>query len=134
MRAPGHPQNCVLTDCPVDDLAAKLGLDPLQVRLKNLPPKLPQALSNDPHATKVYGEELKIAAGLAAWDKKWHPPGMGPQNGPIKHGIGMAMRYSARRSQCCMCRPGRSTKQDRGPAAGQSGEPGHSTGENRRQS
>src|SRR5262249_54283353 len=29
MRAPGHPQNCVLTDCPLDDLAAKLGMDPM---------------------------------------------------------------------------------------------------------
>ena len=38
MRAPGHPQNCVLTEFAVDDLAAKLGIDPLQVRRKNLPP------------------------------------------------------------------------------------------------
>src|SRR5262249_37155818 len=29
MRAPGHPQSCILTDCPLDDLAAKLGLDPM---------------------------------------------------------------------------------------------------------
>src|SRR5207248_11218932 len=31
MRAPGHPQNCVLTEFAVDDLAAKLGLDPMQM-------------------------------------------------------------------------------------------------------
>src|SRR5262249_43526153 len=37
MRAPGHPQNCFLTECPIDDLAARLGIDPLQMRLKNLP-------------------------------------------------------------------------------------------------
>src|SRR5262249_26288189 len=48
MRAPGHPQNCFLTDCPLDDLAAKLGMDPMQVRLKNLPPGDPGA--KDPTA------------------------------------------------------------------------------------
>src|SRR5262249_6174366 len=46
MRAPGHPQNCVLTEGPLDDLAAKLGLDPMVVRLKNLPPN--DANSKDP--------------------------------------------------------------------------------------
>ncbi len=42
MRAPGHPQNCVLTEFAVDDLAAKLGIDPLVIRRKNLPPNNPQ--------------------------------------------------------------------------------------------
>jgi xanthine dehydrogenase YagR molybdenum-binding subunit len=91
MRAPGHPQSCILTDGPVDDLAAKLELDPMQVRLKNLPPKLPQAPGNDTHAVKVYADEIAIAAKLSAWDKKWHAPGKGPSKGPVKHGIGMAL-------------------------------------------
>ncbi|HWY86413.1 MAG TPA: molybdopterin cofactor-binding domain-containing protein, partial [Gemmataceae bacterium] len=38
MRAPGHPQNCFLTDQAVDDLAAQLGMNPIEVRLRNLPP------------------------------------------------------------------------------------------------
>src|SRR5262249_17028320 len=50
MRAPGHPQNCVLTEGAIDDLAAKLGLDPFQMRLKNLPPNDPAAAKNDPTA------------------------------------------------------------------------------------
>jgi xanthine dehydrogenase YagR molybdenum-binding subunit len=92
MRAPGHPQNCALTEGAVDDLAAKLGIDPMQLRLKNLP-------ENDPTAKvptsiralqrTIYEEEIQIAAKLSEWDKKWHKPGEG--NGPIKHGIGMAM-------------------------------------------
>src|SRR5262249_33766513 len=36
MRAPNHPQGCFLTESAVDDLAEKLGLDPLEFRLKNL--------------------------------------------------------------------------------------------------
>jgi xanthine dehydrogenase YagR molybdenum-binding subunit len=96
MRAPGHPQNCVLTEGPLDDLAAKLGIDPLQMRLKNLPQNDPEAAKNSPQSfnalrNTIYTDEIKIATELAAWDKRWHPPGKGPGNGPIKHGIGMAL-------------------------------------------
>jgi xanthine dehydrogenase YagR molybdenum-binding subunit len=37
MRAPGHPQSCFLTDCALDDFAAKIDMDPMLVRLKILP-------------------------------------------------------------------------------------------------
>jgi xanthine dehydrogenase YagR molybdenum-binding subunit len=95
MRAPGHPQNCVLTEGAIDDLAAKLGLDPVQVRLKNLPPNDPAAVKNDPQSFRalrhtIYTDEIRIATELASWEKKWHPPGQGGR-GPIKHGIGMAL-------------------------------------------
>jgi xanthine dehydrogenase YagR molybdenum-binding subunit len=94
MRAPGHPQSCYFTDCAVDDLAAKLGLDPMQVRLKNLPANDPDAVNNAPtslNALKntIYTKEIEIAAEMAAWKDKWHPPGKG--NGVVKHGIGMAL-------------------------------------------
>jgi xanthine dehydrogenase YagR molybdenum-binding subunit len=91
MRAPGHPQSCVLTECAVDDFAAKIGMDPMQVRLKNLPPRLPQARGDDPHATGVYAKEIEIAAKLSDWKNKWHEPGKGKGKGPFKHGIGMAL-------------------------------------------
>src|SRR5262245_2743980 len=58
MRAPGHPQSCFVTDSALDDFAAKIGMDPMEVRLKNLPPSLPQALKGDPHAVKVYEREI----------------------------------------------------------------------------
>lgn len=82
MRAPGHPQNCVLTEGPIDDLAAKLGIDPLKMRLKNLPTDSKKA---------IYEKEIEIAAKLAEWDKKWHPPGERNGAGPVKHGIGMGL-------------------------------------------
>src|SRR5262245_52377890 len=75
MRAPGHPQSCFFTDCALDDFAAAIGMDPMQVRLKNLPKRLPQATADDPHAVGVYEKEIAIAAGLAGWKDKWHPPG-----------------------------------------------------------
>jgi xanthine dehydrogenase YagR molybdenum-binding subunit len=92
-RAPSHPQSCTLTDQPLDDLAARLNLDPLQMRLRNLPPNDPNA-ANTPQRWAamrhtVYTQEIEIARKLSQWDKKWHRPGADP--GPIKSGIGMAL-------------------------------------------
>ena len=72
----------------MDDLAAKLGLDPMQVRLKNLPPNDPEAIKNDPMSFRalrntIYTDEIRKAAELAQWDKKWHPPGKGDGKGPL---------------------------------------------------
>jgi xanthine dehydrogenase YagR molybdenum-binding subunit len=92
MRAPGHPQNCVLTEFAVDDLAAKLGIDPLVIRRKNLPPNSEKAdkVSWAGRRNDIYNEELDIALKLSGWKEKWHPPGKGP-GGTVKHGIGMAI-------------------------------------------
>lgn len=94
-RAPGHPQNCVLTEPAVDDLAAKLGLDPMVVRLKNLPPNDEKAKEKDPvdwlaRRHDIWTEQIQIAAKLSGWKEKWHPPGQGP-GGAVKHGLGMAL-------------------------------------------
>ncbi len=94
MRAPGHPQSCLITDTAVDDLAAKLGIDPLKVRLKNLPPTVEESVKNAPQSwnalrNKIYVKQLEIAAKEVDWEKRWHPPGQ--DKGPVKHGMGMAM-------------------------------------------
>jgi xanthine dehydrogenase YagR molybdenum-binding subunit len=94
MRAPNHPQNCTLTEFILDDLAAKLEMDPLQLRLKNLPQNDPNAVKNAPHSlpalrNTIYTREIEIAAALSKWKEKWHPPGKTP--GVLKHGIGMAL-------------------------------------------
>lgn len=94
MRAPGHPQNCFLTDQALDDLAAKLNLDPLQFRLRNLPPNDANAVKTAPTSylalrQTIYTREIEIARKLSNWDQKWHPPGR--DKGVIKSGIGMAM-------------------------------------------
>jgi xanthine dehydrogenase YagR molybdenum-binding subunit len=91
MRAPGHPQSCFFTDCALDDFAARIGMDPMEVRLKNLPKRLRQAPGDDPHAVGVYEKQIEVIAQLSKWKEKWHPPGKGKASGPIKHGIGMAL-------------------------------------------
>ncbi|MCS7160758.1 MAG: xanthine dehydrogenase family protein molybdopterin-binding subunit [Gemmatales bacterium] len=96
MRAPAHPQNCFITECAVDDFANAAGLDPMEVRLKNLPQNDPAAVTKIPTSfpalrNTIYTDEIRIAAELSQWKKKWHPPGKGPIKGPWKHGIGMAL-------------------------------------------
>ena len=82
MRAPRHPQSCTLTEAAMDDLADKLGMDPIEFRLKNLAPA-------DFH-TPIYEAELKIGAELIGWSEKRKPRGQnGP--GPIKRGFGVAL-------------------------------------------
>ena len=92
MRAPGHPQSCYLTDLAVDDLAARLNLNPMDVRLRNLPPNDMNAAPNSfPRLRhEIYTREIRLAREVSQWDKKWHAPGRGGK-GPIKTGIGMAL-------------------------------------------
>lgn len=93
MRAPGHPQSCYLTESAIDDLAAKLGIDPLVIRRKNLPPTDPEETNPTSWKAirnKLYNQQLDLAVDLSKWKEKWHPPGEGGK-GTIKHGIGMAI-------------------------------------------
>src|SRR5262249_8565294 len=65
MRAPGHPQSCYLTDCAIDDMAARLNMDPLRLRLLNLPPNgggAPTSYSAMRHT--LYTREIEIARKL----------------------------------------------------------------------
>jgi xanthine dehydrogenase YagR molybdenum-binding subunit len=81
-RAPNHPQAAVLTMCALEDLAAKLNMDPLEFFMKNAD------LAGD--RGKVYREELQKAAELIDWQKNWHPRGH-QTPGPIKRGLGISM-------------------------------------------
>lgn len=80
-RAPNHPQAAVLTMCAIDDLAARLGMDPYDVFMKNL------ALT--PRAN-VYEAELKKADELMQWKKRWHPRG-DKNSSPVKQGLGLSI-------------------------------------------
>jgi xanthine dehydrogenase YagR molybdenum-binding subunit len=81
-RAPNHPQGCYLTMSALDDLAAKLGMDPYDLFLKNLP--LTGKLAD------VYKQELEIAEQLMGWKARWHPRGAGGP-GPVKRGLGLSI-------------------------------------------
>jgi xanthine dehydrogenase YagR molybdenum-binding subunit len=73
MRAPGHPQASYAIECLMDDLAYKIGMDPVEFRKKNL-------------TDKVYHRQLDSGAKEIGWDRRNKTPGSG--NGPLKRGIG----------------------------------------------
>jgi xanthine dehydrogenase YagR molybdenum-binding subunit len=81
MRAPGHPQGCAIMEAAMDDLAEKLGVDPLEFRLKNLPPT--------DFKTPIYEAEVKMGADLIGWSNR-KPRGQSGK-GPVKRGMGMAL-------------------------------------------
>jgi xanthine dehydrogenase YagR molybdenum-binding subunit len=81
-RAPSHPQAAAITMPALEDLAAALGMDPLDFFLKNI--ELTGALA------PVYTEELHKGAELIEWKKNWHQRG-DPTPGPIKRGLGLSI-------------------------------------------
>lgn len=78
-RAPNHPQGCFIMEAVMDDLAAKLPMDPVEFRRRNLPEGL---------IGEIYRRELDIGTKLIGWKEKYHPPGKGGK-GPVKRGLGM---------------------------------------------
>lgn len=81
-RAPNHPQGCLITMAALEDMAAKLNMNPLEFFLKNIELVGPRA--------QVYRDELKICADLIGWEKNWHPRG-DKTAGPIKRGLGLSI-------------------------------------------
>jgi xanthine dehydrogenase YagR molybdenum-binding subunit len=80
-RAPNHPQGCLITMCAIEDTAAKLNMDPLDLMLKNIALAAPRS--------DIYKEELMIGADLIGWKSAWHPRGQG--SGVTKRGLGLAI-------------------------------------------
>lgn len=76
MRAPGHPQACFAIESLVDELAYKVGMDPLEFRKKNL-------------ADPIYHRQLDRGAREIGWERRNKIPGAG--SGPLRRGIGCAV-------------------------------------------
>ncbi len=93
-RAPNHPQAAVLTMCALEDLAAKLNMDPIEFFSKNADLSAGRG--------KVYREELQIAAALADWKKNYHPRG-DRTPGHIKRGMGVSMHTWGGRGHNSSC-------------------------------
>ncbi len=81
-RAPNHPQACFVTMCALEDLAAQLQMDPMDLLLKNIELAAPRAA--------LYKEELIKAAELSEWKKRWHPRG-DKTAGTVKRGMGLSL-------------------------------------------
>jgi xanthine dehydrogenase YagR molybdenum-binding subunit len=93
-RAPNHPQAAVITMGAVDDLAAKLNMDPLDLWLKNL------EIAGPRQAT--YREELGIGAELMGWREKWRPRGTNV-SGNLARGLGLSVHTWGGRGHASDC-------------------------------
>jgi xanthine dehydrogenase YagR molybdenum-binding subunit len=80
MRAPGHPQGSFITEIMMDELADLVKMDPIEFRIKNLPPEGPNAM------WRAY---LREGADAFGWSRR-HPTG-DPSTGSIKTGMGVAI-------------------------------------------
>src|SRR5580693_6372419 len=93
-RAPNHPQAAVISMGALDDLAAKLNMDPLDLWMKNLEIAGPRR--------EVYREELAVAADLMGWKEKWRPRGQNV-SGNIARGLGLSMHTWGGRGHASDC-------------------------------
>src|SRR5215469_10946160 len=92
-RAPNHPQAAVISMCALDDLAAKLNMDPYDFFLKNI------ELTRLPN---VYRDEFPIVAEMMGWKEKWRPRGQNI-SGSIARGLGMSMHTWGGRGHASDC-------------------------------
>jgi xanthine dehydrogenase YagR molybdenum-binding subunit len=80
MRAPGHPQGSFITEVMMDELADLVKMDPIEFRIRNLPPEAPNAM------WRTY---LREGAEAFGWSRR-HPTG-DTTPGSIKTGMGVAI-------------------------------------------
>ena len=75
MRAPGHPQASFGMESILDEMALALGLDPVELRIKNDP-------------SEIRRQQYRIAAGHFGWNAKYRS--QSSSEGPVKTGVGCA--------------------------------------------
>jgi xanthine dehydrogenase YagR molybdenum-binding subunit len=92
-RAPNHPQASFLTCSALEDLAAKLRMDPVELFTKNLSYTARES---------TYKPQLQKAAEIMEWQKRWHPRGEG--HGPVKQGLGVAINTWGGGGHASQCR------------------------------
>ncbi|MFM7073926.1 MAG: xanthine dehydrogenase family protein molybdopterin-binding subunit [Planctomycetota bacterium] len=88
-RAPNHPQACAITQTALDDLAARMGADSMDIFLRNLGTDDARRIGGA--KPSVYKAEIELAAKLMDWKAKWHPHGKGTAKGSIVDGLGLAI-------------------------------------------
>lgn len=87
-RAPGHPQASWALEQALDELAEGLKMDPVELRIKNVPTYSQSKEGNPPYTTTGLEKCLREAAKAFDWEKK---KAAAPESeGHIKTGVGMA--------------------------------------------
>jgi xanthine dehydrogenase YagR molybdenum-binding subunit len=85
-RAPGHPQGAWALEQMMDQLAGKIGMDPVEFRLKNIP-SVSQGNNGAPYTSNGLKACLEEGSRRFGWAEAWK---RGSADGPIKRGVGVA--------------------------------------------
>jgi xanthine dehydrogenase YagR molybdenum-binding subunit len=73
MRGPGEATGCFALESAIDELAYKLNLDPIEIRLRNYAETDPE--KNRPHSSKFLKEAYQLGADKIEWTKRDPKPG-----------------------------------------------------------
>jgi xanthine dehydrogenase molybdenum-binding subunit len=89
LRCTEHPNNTLAREPLIDRAAYAIGMNPLDMRLKNL------NLEGNPDTKQPYSNSglqdlIQQATDRAGWKEKWHPPKAKEVRPGVFHGIGMA--------------------------------------------
>lgn len=89
-RCVGHPMGQFAQEVHMDIMAEKLGMDPVDFRLKNYA-RLEDGDQDKkiPFSSNGMEECIRKGAEAMGWAQKWQKPGTG--SGPLKKGLGMAI-------------------------------------------
>jgi CO/xanthine dehydrogenase Mo-binding subunit len=89
MRAPGHPQGAWALEQMMDALAEAIKMDPVELRLKNIPTYSQARPGNPPYTTTGLKECLLEGAKAFNWEEMRKRTAGGKQ-GHMRRGVGMA--------------------------------------------
>ncbi|UCG88979.1 MAG: xanthine dehydrogenase family protein molybdopterin-binding subunit [Gemmatimonadota bacterium] len=87
-RAPGHPQCAWALEQMMDALAVAIDMDPVQLRLKNVP-TVSQGRNGIPYTTTGLQRCLEEGAREFRWEETKNEIASGDLNGDIRRGVGM---------------------------------------------
>jgi xanthine dehydrogenase YagR molybdenum-binding subunit len=89
-RAPGHPQGAWALEQMLDTLAEAIKMDPVDLRLKNVPTYSQARPGNPPYTTTGLRECLEKGAGAFGWKETRKKLAEAAPSGHIRRGVGMA--------------------------------------------
>ena len=87
MRAPGEASGTLSLEVAMDELAEKLGMDPVELRIRNEPPTDPE--TGKPFSIRQLVRCMREGAQTFGWDKRQSTPGQ-VRDGRWMVGLGMA--------------------------------------------
>ncbi len=90
MRAPGHPQGAWALEQMMDVLAEAIGMDPVELRIKNIPTYSQARPGNPPYTSTGLKECLVRGAETFGWKEAREKYAKENQQGHIRRGVGVA--------------------------------------------